>query len=165
MRRLHCKLVSTRRTRDRKENGSSRVKGIFIILVEESLKIQRIQLVNGPRATATKLWSRQSRGEKKRFDKSNKQCFKCQRFDRFARECNENKKELQGDEAKFARQEFYEENTLLVMITKRECSNSKLWNNNNNNSRNSTKLSYNRLNDTLNRLHAEENPMMSMKGV
>lgn len=53
----------------------------------------------------------------KRFDKSNKQCYKCQRFRHFAKECNTNKKESQRDETKVATQEFDEENTLLVMIT------------------------------------------------
>lgn len=43
------------------------------------------------------------RGEKKRFDRSKKQCFKCQRFGHFVRVCNVNKKEPQGDEAKVER--------------------------------------------------------------
>lgn len=56
-------------------------------------------------------------GGKKRFDKSKKQCFKCQRFDHFVRECNVNKNEPQGNNAKVERQDFDKENTLLVMIT------------------------------------------------
>ncbi|XP_050878162.1 uncharacterized protein LOC127081981 [Lathyrus oleraceus] len=66
------------------------------------------------------------RGEKKRFDKSKKQCYKCQRFSYFAKECNENKKESQEDEAKVARQDFDKENTLLVMITEAHCSSKQL---------------------------------------
>lgn len=108
---------------------------------------------------------RNFRGEKKRFDKSKKQCSRRQRFGHFEKECNENKKEPQGDEAKVERQEFDEENTLLVMITKGECNSSRLRDNNNINSRNASKIGCNWLHDMVNQLHAEENVMMSMKGV
>lgn len=37
------------------------------------------------------------RGEKKRINKSNEQCFKCQKFSHFSRECNANNKEPKGD--------------------------------------------------------------------
>ncbi|XP_050914845.1 uncharacterized protein LOC127129761 [Lathyrus oleraceus] len=98
------------------------------------------------------------RGENKRLDKSNEQWFRCQRFSHFAKEFNANKKEPQGDETKVARQEFNEKNTFLLMITKGNC-------NSNNNSRNATKTGCNRLHDTVNHLHAEENAMMSTKEV
>lgn len=59
------------------------------------------------------------------------------------------KKEPQGDETKVVRQEFDEENILLVMITEGECSNNRLRDNNNNNNNNSfgnaTEICYNRL--------------------
>lgn len=62
------------------------------------------------------------RDERKRFDKSKEQRYKCQRFSHFAKECNANKKESQRDEAKVSRREFDKENTLLVMITEVNCS-------------------------------------------
>ena len=60
------------------------------------------------------------RGERRRIDKSKMQCFVCQKFDHFARECNANKKEPQVDEVKVARKKFDEENPLLVMIAEGE---------------------------------------------
>lgn len=103
-------------------------------------------------------------GDRKRIDKSNMQCFICQRFSHFAREWNANKKEPQWDEAKVARQEFDKENSFLVMITERECSNSRLRDNINNGFGNAAKACCNRLHKSYNRLQAEENVMMSMKG-
>ncbi|XP_050890122.1 uncharacterized protein LOC127095484 [Lathyrus oleraceus] len=99
------------------------------------------------------------RGEKKRFDKSNEYCFKYKRFNHFAKDCNANKKDPQGDEAKVARQEFDKENTLLVMITKG------YYSSNNHNSRNSVKLICDWLHDMVSRLHAGETNMMGMKRV
>lgn len=46
-----------------------------------------------------------------------------------------------------------------------ECNSSKLRDNKNNNFGNATKCSCYRLHDTVNQLHAEENSMMSTKGV
>lgn len=97
------------------------------------------------------------RVEKKSFDKSNERCFKCQRFDHFTRECNKNKKEPQGDESKVARRELDEDNTLLIMIIEGECSS------NNNNSENATKTDCKWLHESVNRLHAEENVMMTVR--
>ncbi|XP_050897843.1 uncharacterized protein LOC127104720 [Lathyrus oleraceus] len=44
-------------------------------------------------------------------------CYNCQRFGHFSRECRLKRKENDADEAKVARQETDDENTLLVVIT------------------------------------------------
>ncbi|XP_050908651.1 uncharacterized protein LOC127122343 [Lathyrus oleraceus] len=85
-------------------------------------------------------------------------------FDRFARECNINKKEPQGDEAKVAIQEFDEENTLLIMITEGECSSNRLWDSNNSSFENTVETCCNQLRKSCNQLQVQENVMMSTKG-
>lgn len=105
------------------------------------------------------------KGERKRFEKSKAQCYKCQWFGHFAKECNGNKKESQGDETKVVRKEFDEENTLLVMIMGENCSRKQSRDNSCNNSKNAKKLGYSWLNDTTNWLREEEDTMMIMKGV
>ncbi|XP_050914572.1 uncharacterized protein LOC127129430 [Lathyrus oleraceus] len=53
----------------------------------------------------------------KPLDKSSMKCYNCQRFGDFLRECRSKRKENDADEAKVARQETDDENTLLVVIT------------------------------------------------
>ncbi|XP_058733125.1 uncharacterized protein LOC131604719 [Vicia villosa] len=107
------------------------------------------------------------KGERRRIDKSKMQCFVCQKFGHFSRECNVNKKEPHVNESKvaIARQVFNEENTLLVMIIEWEYSSIRLRDNNNNNIfGNAAETCCNRLPIRCNRLEAEGSAMMSMKG-
>lgn len=146
-----------------KKNGSSRVNEIFQNFGEREPQNSKNSTCQMGESNYNNNGGQGNfRDEKKRFDKSKERCCNCQRFGHFAKECNANKKKPQGDEAKVARQEFDEENILLVMITKGKCS-SKLQDDNNNSSRNCEKLSCDQLNDTSNPLYAEENAMMSMK--
>lgn len=65
----------------------------------------------------------------RRINKRNMQCFVCKKFDKFARECNSNRKQPHVDETKVEWQVFDKEKTLLGMITEGECSNSRLQDN------------------------------------
>lgn len=103
------------------------------------------------------------RGERKRIDKSKIQCFVCQKLGNFAWECNAIKKEPQMDEAKGARQDFDDENTLLVKIIEGECSNNRLRDISNNNFGNVAEPCCNWLHKSCNQLQAEENIMVTMK--
>ena len=53
----------------------------------------------------------------------------------------------------------------MVMITEEDCNSKQMWDSSCNNSKTSEKLSCGRLNDAVNRLHEEEESMMSLKGV
>jgi hypothetical protein len=53
----------------------------------------------------------------KPFDKSSVKCYNCQKLGHFAKECRSKRKEKDADEAKVAREEVEDEDTLLVMIT------------------------------------------------
>lgn len=103
------------------------------------------------------------RGERKRFDKSKEQCYKCQWFNHFAKECNANKKESQEDEAKVEKDEFDEDITLLFMIMEENYRSKKMRDNICNSSKNVEKLSCGRLDDTIEQLREEEDAIMSMK--
>lgn len=91
------------------------------------------------------------------------QCFVCQKFDHFARECNANKKEYQVDGAKVTRQGFDEDNTLLVMITEEEYNSNRLQDECNNNLKKIETSGCNRSLIRCNRLHEEESNMVTMK--
>ena len=63
----------------------------------------------------------------KKFDKSNVKCYNCHRLGHFARDYNVKSRENQSDEAKVARQEVDDDNTLLVMITEENYGNNNCW--------------------------------------
>ncbi|GAU41877.1 hypothetical protein TSUD_367420 [Trifolium subterraneum] len=62
---------------------------------------------------------RSGRGGYKRFDKSNIQCYNCQKYGHFADECR-SKNESQDDEARVAKQDEGENLVMLMVTTKEE---------------------------------------------
>lgn len=130
-----CQTISMGETRRWRESGPwTKVDEIFIILVEENLKIPKIlKFQKGENCDNRAVESNNSRGGNLRgrggrrvVDKSNMQYYNCQKLGNFAKECNSNKKEPQEDEGKVVRQEFDDEVTLLVMTTEGECISSRL---------------------------------------
>ena len=69
----------------------------------------------------------------KKFDKGGVKYYNCQKLGHFVKECNVKSKENQGDEAKVARQEVDDDNTLLVMIIEENYGMEKLLDNNSSN--------------------------------
>lgn len=59
-------------------------------------------------------------------NRSTVQYYNCQKLGHLTREFNTNKKEPQEDKAKVTRQEFGDENTLLVMIIEVKCNRNRL---------------------------------------
>lgn len=66
-------------------------------------------------------------------------------------------------DARVVRQEFDDKNTLLVIITLGECNNNMLQDNNNKILKNITEPECKRLQFYANRLHVEENVMLTLK--
>lgn len=70
----------------------------------ESLSFKNSTCQKGERSYNKNDGQNNFRGERRRIDQSKMQCFICQNFGHFPRECNANKKEPQVDEAKVERQ-------------------------------------------------------------
>ncbi|MCI40913.1 retrovirus-related Pol polyprotein from transposon TNT 1-94, partial [Trifolium medium] len=66
------------------------------------------------------------RGGKKKFDKSNIQCYNFQKYGHFADECW-TKKDSQGDEAKIAKQDDGDDHVMLMVTTKEDLNCGSEW--------------------------------------
>jgi len=65
------------------------------------------------------------RGGKKKFNRSNVQCYNCQKFGHFADQCYATKKDNSEDDAKFARQD--DDEVLLMVTTTEEANSGDMW--------------------------------------
>lgn len=71
----------------------------------------------GPNGYSRGGGNSRGRGGKKKFNRSNVQCYSCQKYGHFADQCYANKRDTSEDDAKFAKQD---DDEVLLMVTTTE---------------------------------------------